>query len=132
MKIFLLLHGQISSVFFVSLMLYLLAHCPQSKNGKAERPSKKLHGNMSLKLSIGKRHCCFLFSQRPRSRGRVSPSWILGGGQPTVLGVLPAALTSLSGLLIHTGQLPQLWLSMVLNCYFLLTNQTDGQHESRG
>ena len=50
-----------------------------------------------------------------------------------VLGVLPVALTSLSGLLlIHTGQLPQLWLSGVLNCYFLLTNQTDGQRESRG
>ena len=32
-------------------MLYLLANCPQSKNGKAERPSEKLHGNMSLKLA---------------------------------------------------------------------------------
>ena len=92
-------------------------------------------GNISLKPSTARRHCYFLSFKRSRSRGKVSPPTRSPGKRAANSSVLSAprqALTNLSGLLIWTGWLPQLCLFMIPNSYFLLTNQTDGQPESRG
>lgn len=123
------------SAVFYPLMLYLLKQVAPRARMERQWPSEKLDGNMSLKLSTGRRHYCFLFSRRPRSRGKVSLPRAPGrrAADSGVLCALPAVLRNPSGLLlIWAGQLPQLWFSVILNCYFLLTNKTDGQHESRG